>query len=112
MKPRSIFAAAFLLVLMLHAAVARPVQKVVDVEPPPLEKILANTTGKPHGVLAEVIAIKPEIPLGPLECAQGIRARYDLGRAENVCRCSEYLAGTGSQPNYARASRVSNPREI
>jgi hypothetical protein len=67
MKPRSIFAAAFLLVLMLHAAVARPVQKVVDVEPPPLEKILANTTGKPHGVLADVIAIKPEIPLGPLD---------------------------------------------
>jgi hypothetical protein len=67
MKPRSIFAAAFLLVLMLHAAVARPVQKVVNFEPPPLGKILANTTGKPHGVLAEVIAIKPEIPLGPLD---------------------------------------------
>jgi hypothetical protein len=67
MKPRSILAAAFLLVLMLHAAVARSVQKVVDVEPPPLEKILANTTGKPHGVLADVIAIKPEIPLGPLD---------------------------------------------
>jgi phage I-like protein len=67
MKLRPIFVTAFFLAILLHAAVAQPVRETVDVEPPALEKILGNTTSQPNEAVAEVVAITPEIPLGPLD---------------------------------------------
>jgi hypothetical protein len=36
----------------------------VDVEPPRLEQILADTTSQPNEMLENLLAIKPEIPVG------------------------------------------------
>jgi hypothetical protein len=65
MKPRSIFVAAFLLAVMPYATAAQPARKNMDVEPPRLETIPANAAGPPNELLTDVLAIKPEIPLGP-----------------------------------------------
>lgn len=65
MKPRLIFLSAFFLAIMPYDAVAQPARTSVDVEPPRLEKILANATSQPNEALAELVTVKPEIPLGP-----------------------------------------------
>jgi hypothetical protein len=67
MKPRSIFVAVLCLAVMPCIAGAQTTRKGVDVEPPRVEKILANSTSQPNEVLADLVAIKPEIPLGPLD---------------------------------------------
>jgi len=70
MKTRSIVVAVSLLAVMPFAALAQPASKTrkgVDIEPPRLEKILANTTSQPNGELAGVVSIQPEIPLGPVD---------------------------------------------
>jgi hypothetical protein len=70
MKTQSIVVAVFFLTIMPFATVAQSASKArthVDAEPPSVEKILANTTSQPNGVLAGVVAIKPEMPLGPLD---------------------------------------------
>ncbi len=66
MNFRSICTAALILFVISNAAIAQPRRKAVDVEPPPVEKILA-TTAQENAVLAELVAIKPEVPLGPLD---------------------------------------------
>jgi hypothetical protein len=43
----------------------------VDAEPPRLEQILANTTSQPNEMLANLVAIKPEIPVGPSDVLKG-----------------------------------------
>ncbi len=77
MRPRSIFVAAFFLAVLPYAVVAQPTRKSVEVEPPRLEKILAGTTSQPNGVPADLLAIKPEIPLGPPD----VLKEYEEGMA-------------------------------
>ena len=70
MKNRSIVVTISLLTVMPLVALAQPASKTrthVDIQPPRLEKILANTTTQPNGELASAVATKPEIPLGPLD---------------------------------------------
>jgi|SRR5271166_4531629 len=67
MKPRSILVAAFFLVVMLTAAEARSARKAVDVEAPPVERILATTIAQDSDVLSDLVTTTPEIPRGPLD---------------------------------------------
>ena len=70
MKNRSIVVTISLLTVMPLVALAQPARKTrthVDIEPPRLKKILANTASQPNGELASALATKPEIPLGPLD---------------------------------------------
>jgi len=68
MRPRSIFIAAFFLAVLPYTTLAQPTRKDADVEPPRLENVAAaNTTSQLKEALADVLAIKPEIPLGPLD---------------------------------------------
>lgn len=64
MKLFLIFAAAFCLAVAPCRARAQTSRRPVEIEPPPLEKILAGA-GSNDDVLASLLATQPEIPLGP-----------------------------------------------
>jgi hypothetical protein len=81
MQSPSIFVAILLLAVTPLAALAQPANKTrthADVDPPPVEKVLASTTTQFNGVLASVIAGKPEIPLGPLDVLKGYENEMTL----------------------------------
>ncbi len=75
MKVRSIVGAVLLLAVTVCSALAQMTRKNTDVEPPPLEKIVANAKSPADAQVAELIAIKPELPLGPTD----VLKEYELG---------------------------------
>jgi len=64
MRVRSIVGGALLLGVMVGTSLAQTARRGSDVEPPPLEEILANAKSPAAAQLAELMAIKPEVPLG------------------------------------------------
>jgi hypothetical protein len=73
MKVRSIVGAIFIPVVIACTALAQATRKSQDAEPPPLEKILAHAQSPASAQLAELIVIKPELPLGPTDVLQEYR---------------------------------------
>jgi len=67
MKVRSIAIVVVLLVVQSFSAVAQPIRKGVDVEPPQLQKVVAKATAQANDLLASAVAVKPEIPMGPVD---------------------------------------------
>lgn len=65
MKHRLFFMAAIFLSVAPFATAVQKVRKPLDVDPPKLGAILAGASGQSTEALADVLAIKPEIPLGP-----------------------------------------------
>ncbi len=78
MKARSIFVAVFFLAVMPFSTVAQPARKGVDVEPPQLHKSLASANGQTNDALAGVLAVKPEIPLGPVDVLKEYESEMTL----------------------------------
>jgi len=76
MRPRSIFVAAFFLAVIPYATASEPTRKGTAVEPPRWE-VLSNTASQPREELADVLAIKPELPLGPSD----VLKEYEIGMA-------------------------------
>jgi len=65
MKSRHILIAILILGTSWHAALAESKTKVIQVDAPPLESILAGSSMQPNPVVSDLIALKPEMPLGP-----------------------------------------------
>ncbi|MGA9640941.1 MAG: hypothetical protein WBQ72_06065 [Terriglobales bacterium] len=65
MRRRSIVGGVLLLGVMVGTSLAQTARRGTDVEPPALEKILANAKSPAAAQLADLIDIKPEFPLGP-----------------------------------------------
>jgi hypothetical protein len=70
---------AFLLALAIfgsvsHAAAAQPKKTATQVDAPSLDSFLANTSIQPNPVIADLIAPKPEMPLGP----QDVLKAYEI----------------------------------
>ncbi len=60
-----IFVAVVFLALAPFATAVQKSRKAANAEPPQLGEILADTGNEPSKAVAEVVAVKPEIPLGP-----------------------------------------------
>ena len=58
---------------MCHTAAARP-KKKVEVDAPPPEGTLAGTSVRSNPVVSDLIALKPEMPLGP----QDVLKSYEI----------------------------------
>jgi hypothetical protein len=56
-----------LLGMMVGTSLAQTARTGSEVGPPPLEKVLANAKSPAAAQFAELIAIKPELPLGPTD---------------------------------------------
>jgi hypothetical protein len=66
MRAQSIVGGALLLGVMAGSSLAQMARRG-DVEPPPLEKILANAKSPDAAQLADLVIVKPAIPLGPTD---------------------------------------------
>ena len=58
----------------MHPAAAQPKKKTSQVDAPSLERVLSGTSMQSNAVLSDVIARKPEMPLGP----QDILMSYEI----------------------------------
>jgi len=74
MKTRQILIAILILATVWHTAAAQPTKKNNQAEAPPLESILAGTSMQSNPVLSDLIARKPEMPLGP----QDVLKSYEI----------------------------------
>ena len=74
MKSRQILIPMVMLAALWHTAAAQPKKKNIQAEAPRLESILATTSMQSNAVLADLIALKPEMPLGP----QDVLKSYEI----------------------------------
>ncbi len=74
MKARQILTSILILATVWHSAAAQPKKKNIPVEAPPPESILAGTSMQSDPVLSDLIALKPEMPLGP----QDVLKSYEI----------------------------------
>ena len=73
MKSRQILIAIVILGTVWHTAAAQP-KKKIEVDAPRPESILAGTSMQSSPVLPDLIALKPEMPLGP----QDVLKSYEI----------------------------------
>lgn len=73
MKSRQILMVVVILGTVWHTAAAQP-KKKIKVEAPRPEAILADTSMQSNPVLPDLIALKPQMPLGP----QDVLKSYEL----------------------------------
>ncbi|MGA9393606.1 MAG: hypothetical protein WBV69_24455 [Candidatus Sulfotelmatobacter sp.] len=74
MKTRQILIAILILATVWHTAAAQPKKKNFQAEAPPPQIILATTSVQSNPVLSDLIAVKPEMPLGP----QDVLKSYEI----------------------------------
>jgi hypothetical protein len=73
MKTRPILIATLILATVWHTA-AQPKKKNIQADAPPVESILAGTSMQSNPVRSDLIALKPEMPLGP----QDVLKSYEI----------------------------------
>jgi len=108
---RSLVGALLSLAMMAGTAIAQMARKGADVEPPPLEEVLASAKTPNNAQLAELMAIKPELPLGPID----VLKEYEQGMAliaqgmsadvVNISRAHEANQVSREQAEYLIAER-------
>jgi len=111
MKMRSLVGALLSLAVMAGTALAQMARKGADVERPPLEKVLASAKTPNNAQLAELMVIKPELPLGPTD----VLKEYEHGMAliaqemsadvVNISRAQEANQVTREQAEYLIGER-------
>ena len=114
MRTRSTVVTAFLLAVMPFAALAQPANKTQthgNVEPPPMQKVLANMATQPNGALATVVAAKPEIPLGPLDVLKGYENEMTLVAQRMSAEVASISQAVQGQSDHPGAGGVSDPGE-
>lgn len=73
MKSRQILTVMVILGTVWHTAAAQP-KKKIEVHAPRPESILSDTSMQSNPVLSDVIAVKPEVPMGP----QDVLKSYEI----------------------------------
>ncbi|MGD0468733.1 MAG: hypothetical protein ABSA54_10205 [Terriglobales bacterium] len=74
MKTRQTLIAILILVTVWHTAAAQPKKKNIQADAPPPESILAGTSMQSNSAVSDLLAIKPEMPLGP----QDVLKSYEI----------------------------------
>lgn len=89
MKSRQILITILILATMWHTAAAQPKKNKSLAEPPPLERVLAETNYPPSNtVLSDLTAVKAEMPLGP----QDILKAYEIAMSVVANKTSSEFA--------------------
>lgn len=78
MKLRTFLVAIAILGSLLHPAAAQPKKKTIQVDAPSLQRVLSGTSMEPNTVLSDVIARKPEMPLGPRDILKSYEIAMSL----------------------------------
>ena len=74
MKARQIMVFVVIIASVCHTAAAQPKKKKIQVDAPSIESVLAGTSIQSGNVLSDLMASKPEMPLGP----QDILKSYEI----------------------------------
>ena len=108
---RSLVGVLLSLAVMAGTALAQIAQKGADVEPPPLEEVLAGAKTPDNAQLAELMTFNPELPLGPTD----VLKEYEQGMAliaqgmsadvVNISRALEANQITREQAEYLIGER-------
>jgi len=101
MNLKPILAAAFLLAGAPRAARAQSTQTAAELEPPPLLKVVAAAPLTTGGGISSVLAVKPEIPLGPNDVLKG----YENGMTAIAERISAELASISQAVRLGHITR-------
>jgi hypothetical protein len=111
MRVRSIVGGGLLLGVMVGSSLAQTARRGSDPEPPALEKILANDESTAAAQLADVMAIKPELPLGPTDVlkeyqqAMVLIAQSMSADVANISRAQEANQISREQAEYLIGER-------
>jgi hypothetical protein len=111
MKVRSIVGGGLLLGVMVGSSLAQTARRGADPEPPALERILANDKSTGAAQLADVMAIKPELPLGPTDVlkeyqqAMVLIAQSMSADVANISRAQEANQISREQAEYLIGER-------
>ena len=84
MKVRQILIVIVILGTVWRTAAAQPKKKNIQADAPPPESILSGTSMQSNPVLSDVIALKPEMPLGP----QDVLKSYEIAMSMVADRTS------------------------
>lgn len=103
MRAQSIVGGALLLGVMAGSSLAQMARRAADVEPPPLEKILANVKSPASAELSDLMIVKPQIPLGPTD----VLKEYQQAMALVVQSMS---ADVGNISHAQEANQISRER--
>ncbi len=74
MKTRQTLVTILILACVWQSATAQPKKENITAEAPPPERILAGTSMRSNSVVSDLLASKPEMPLGP----QDILKSYEI----------------------------------
>ena len=105
MKSRQILITIVLLATVWHTATAQP-KKNIEVDAPPPMGILAGTSMQSNPVLSDLMALKPEMPLGPqdvlksYEIAMGLLTDKTLADFSVIVRAQQTSQITRGQAEY------------
>jgi len=89
MKSRQILIPMVILATLWHTAAAQPKKTNIQAEAPALESILTTTSMQSNAVLPDLIAFKPEVPLGPTD----VLKFYELGMSLVAEKTSAEFSG-------------------
>jgi hypothetical protein len=111
MKARSIVSGVLILGVMVGAPFAQTTRRGSDAEPPAMEQILANAKSLAAAQLAELLAIEPELPLGPTDVlkeyqqAMALIAQSMSADVANISRAQEANQISREQAEYLIGER-------
>ncbi len=78
MKFRPSLIAIVILGTLWHTAAAQPKKKNIQLDAPRPEIVLAGASMQPNPVLSDLIAVKPEMPLGPKDVLKSYEIAMSL----------------------------------
>jgi len=111
MRTRSIVGGVLLLSVMVGTSLAETARRGTDVKPPALEKILATAKSPAAAQIADLMEIKPELPLGPTdvlkeyEQAMVLIAQSMSAEVANISRAQEANQVSREQAEYLIGER-------
>lgn len=88
MKSRQILICIVILGTLWHTAAAQPKKKKIQIGAPSIESVLAGTSIQSGNVLSDLMASKPEMPLGP----QDILKSYEIAMSVVADKASADLS--------------------
>jgi hypothetical protein len=78
MKTRHILLTTLILATVWHAAAAQSKKKNIPADAPPPESILVGSSVQSNSVLFDLIALKPEMPLGPQDVLKSYEVAMNM----------------------------------
>ena len=111
MKSRQILITIVILGTVWHTAAAQP-KKKIEVGAPPPESILAGTSMQSNPVLSDLIALKPEMPLGPQDVLKSYEIAMGMVADKTSADFFVIVQAQQSKSNYPRTGGISFAAEI